>query len=420
MPRMRRLFTALGWLTSVSACGDGDAAGSGASSAAGPTSGDAATGPGATTATAGQGGAGGISVDPPTCVDPATLPAWRAGLAPYEYVELTSADLTVVTPAVMPGGGYYGRIDAWNGIAADVVTSRLYLGAAGGHADYAGNEVYMLDLTAAAPQWVLLNQPSPASAYTIDQPYYADGLPSPTHTYYTLWYVEQHDKLFRFAGGATWGSGNGTTPHIDAFDPDSLTWDPAGTHPDLGPSPTYEMPTAKDVLSGQVYQLQGDNHLYRWNPTGDTVEDLGNASAGSDSFYDLYASASVVDVASQRVLFFSDLASPGAARVFDIGTGAWSAAPIGGGGAAAVTEESNQAMAFFDVCSGTILYKTRAGGDVYEIDPATLVAELRPTTGATPPDPLNGVHTLFQYVPRLGGYAYQPTHDAKLYFLATQ
>jgi hypothetical protein len=92
-----------------------------------------------------------------------------------EWKLLASADLTVVTPSVAPGGGYYGRIDAWNGFGGDTVNSRVYLAGAGGHADYAGNEAYVLDLTAAAPQWSLMMQPSPASAYTIDEPYYTDG-----------------------------------------------------------------------------------------------------------------------------------------------------------------------------------------------------------------------------------------------------
>jgi hypothetical protein len=64
--------------------------------------------------------------------------------------------------------------------------------------------------------------------------------------------------------------------------------------------------------------------------------------------------------------------------------------------------------------------KTTSGGAVYVVDPATLTASELPTSGAAPPDPMNGVHTLFQSVPGLGGYAYQPRHDAKLHFLATQ
>ena len=77
-------------------------------------------------------------------------------------------------------------------------------------------------------------------------------------------------------------------------------------------------------------------------------------------------------------------------------------------------------MAWFDVCAEMIVVKTSTGGEVFFVDPSALTASPLPVSGTTPPDPLNGVHTLFQYVPKLGGYAYQPTHEAGMFFLATQ
>jgi hypothetical protein len=355
---------------------------------------------------------------PPTCVDPADLPAWRQELAVGEWALLASAKITEVTPDVQPGGGYYGRIDAWTGFGADTVNSTLYLGGVGGHGDYAGNEMYTLDLRAAEPQWVIEMQPSPASAYTVDEPYYLDGRPSPTHTYYGAWFSEQRGKFYRFPTAATWGTGNGATRHIDSWDPASKQWDPAGTNPDMGVSPTYEMPAAKHALTGEIYQVQFDNHLYRWDPATNMVTDLGEVTGGKQSFYDLYASASVVDAVGERLIFFFDEANPGSARVYDIVAETFSSAPLVGPGAAAVA--SQQAMAWFDVCAGVILVKTEIGGDVWRVDPDTLEATPFAVRGPTPPDPLNGVHTLFQYLPALGGYAYQPTHAAGMYFLATQ
>jgi hypothetical protein len=256
------------------------------------------------------------------------------------------------------------------------------------------------------------------SKYTIDEPYYLDGRPSPTHTYYTAWFIEQRGKYFRFGGAATWGTGNGGTPHIDSWDPVTKSWDPAGTNPDIGPSPIYEAPVAKNILTGEVYEVQSNNHLYRWDPVSNTSADLGDIGGGTGSFYDLYASASVVDPGSGRLIFFLDDANPGAARVYDIATGTYSAAPLGGPGAAAVA--GDQAMAWFDVCAASIVVKTSAGGEVFFVDPETLTASPLSVSGTLPPDPLNGVHTLFQYLPRLGGYAYQPTHTSGLFFLATQ
>ena len=56
----------------------------------------------------------------------------------------------------------------------------------------------------------------------------------------------------------------------------------------------------------------------------------------------------------------------------------------------------------------------------HQLDAQTLEASVFPTSGELPSDAINGVHTLFQYLPKLGGYAYQPRHDAVMHFVATQ
>ena len=365
----------------------------------------------------------GVFVPPPTCVNIATLPTWRQGMAIGQWKQLASADISQVTPTVVPGGitGYRARIEAWNGFAADVVNNVLYLGATGGHTDYAGNEVYTLDLNLATPQWVIRQQPSPASAYLDDKPYYSDGRPTSTHTYYTAWFIEQRAKFFKFSGGATWGpTGGGGTPHIDSWDPVTNAWDAAGTNPDMGLSPTVESPTAKNFLTGDVYQLLFNDHLYRWNQQTNSVTDLGDAEAGGHTFYDFNKSPSVVDTKNNRLLFLSDVAHAGAARVYNLSAKTWASQNITGPAASEVSKAESQGMAYFDSCADKIVYKSTSGGMVYLVDPTTLNATILPTSGAAIPDPPTGVHTLFQYLPKLGGYAYQPTHGSKLYFLATQ
>lgn len=369
-----------------------------------------------------EGGAsqGGAPLVPPTCIDTSTLPAWRKSMAVGQWKELASADLAQVVPTTQPGGYYSARIDAWNGFAADTVNGKLYLGGAGGHADYAGNEVYSLDLNAAAPQWVLERQPSPSAAYTVDKPLYTDGRPSPTHTYYTLWFIEGRGKLFRFGGGATWGSGNGSTDHIESWNPATKDWDPDGTNPRLA-GPTYESPTAKHPYSGDVYQIGSDNHLRRWTQATGTVSDLGDAGAGTGSFYDFYKAPAVVDPVGDRLLLLSDGAAPsGSVRVYDIKKATWSQIALTGSVATSVAAKESQGMAFYDSCAKKIVVKTGNGGEVLALDPGNMSTTTIATSGATVEDPANGVHTLFQSLPTLGGYAYQPRHSTKLYFLATQ
>ena len=94
-------------------CGGGanNASGAGGSGGPGGQGGSAvSSGSGGSAVSSGSsasgGSGGGMVVDPPACVDPATLPSWRQGMAIGEWKALPSADLTAVTPDVQPGGGF--------------------------------------------------------------------------------------------------------------------------------------------------------------------------------------------------------------------------------------------------------------------------------------------------------------------------
>lgn len=375
------------------------------------------------------GSAGGPPLAPPTCIAKAGLPAWRAPMVVGAWKVLSSADLSKVTPSPAPTGNPVHRIDAWNGIAADTEKSHLWIGGVGGHADYAGNEVYTLDLNAAAPVWSLLSQPSPASTYTYNEEYFSDGRPSPAHTYYSLWFVEPRGQLFRFPTGATWGNGAGGTTYVDLWDPAKKDWGLKGTRPTMGTNGGVEMPTAKHSLTGDVYQMQTDAHLYRWNQATDTVSDLGASTIGSGTFYDTDYAPAVVDSKRNILYFMSDNDAVGTQiRAYNIATKAWSRVTLTGAGAAVASAKrrANQGMVFYDHCADALVFKSKQGAEVVFVDAATFVATPLVTSGSAPPSPHSlgsedaGVHTLFQYIPKLGGYAYQPLGSSPLYFLATQ
>jgi hypothetical protein len=58
----------------------------------------------------------------------------------------------------------------------------------------------------------------------------------------------------------------------------------------------------------------------------------------------------------------------------------------------------------------------------------TFAVTLQATTGTAPPDAVNGVYTRWQWLPQLGGFAYQPrarleppqATSVNVYFLATE
>ena len=91
------------------------------------------------------------------------LPAWVAALPLWQWHEIPNTALSSVEPSVRPLGitGPRSKIDAWCGATLKRKGSVYMLGAAGGHGDYAGNEVDALQLNVATPQWVELRGPTP-------------------------------------------------------------------------------------------------------------------------------------------------------------------------------------------------------------------------------------------------------------------
>src|SRR5690606_10492391 len=123
----------------------------------------------------------------------------------------------------------------------------------GGHADYAGNEVYEIDLSVDAPAWKILRQPTPMkfvvpsnASKGVFNDYYLDGRPSSTHTYYALNYLATRKAIFKFGAGSVWGTGNEKNWKTDAFSLVNNDWQPAGSWPDVVPD------SRKDSLAASI------------------------------------------------------------------------------------------------------------------------------------------------------------------------
>jgi hypothetical protein len=139
-------------------------------------------------------------------------PAWRNAMAASTWAIVparnTLADVDPeLDPAVNPSGlgklapwhgvgGQHMAIEAWNSACYDDSACTLYLGPAGGHADYGGNERYRIRLDADAPAWERFGNPSGCIGNTgiLDDGkeasgVYFDGTPRSSHTYNYATYV---------------------------------------------------------------------------------------------------------------------------------------------------------------------------------------------------------------------------------------
>jgi hypothetical protein len=110
---------------------------------------------------------------------PSGLPSWVSDLDIGEWVSVpTSNGIGDVAYGTSPGGTVNGITNAWGCIATDASGNVYFFG--GGHADYAGNEIYKLALDQASPPYSRLNDPT--ASVTTNVGYYGDGKPSSRHT----------------------------------------------------------------------------------------------------------------------------------------------------------------------------------------------------------------------------------------------
>lgn len=357
----------------------------------------------------------------------ALWPTWRQGMTRWQWKQIPGSDISAILPEPRVPGQLSSRIDAWNGLAADTSRNRLFSAANGGHADYSGNEVYQIDLSHDNPSWTMLRAPTAsefivASDYTkgIFNDYYLDGRPASTHTYYALNFISSRNAVFKFGSGSLWGTGNEGSWKTDAFSLDTNDWHPASTWPDATPGSRAGALAAaicKHPVTEQIY-LATPGNLRRFNPATGQFDVLAawpeNASA-------VYARSCAVDSIRERVVFFGDgYRAPSGGLMYDIASNKILQFNFSGDRVPDMTA-ANYNFAWFEPKIGQFLLKTLTSGQVLAIDPVTFVVQDVGTTGADAmPNAMNGVHTRWQRLPNLGGYAYYPRSGSGVWFLAVE
>lgn len=365
------------------------------------------------------------------------MPTWRTSGAKFRWIEIPQTSMTTVKVADPSTGDLVAptqRIDAWNGLAANRDTDRLYLAGAGGHADWSGNEAYEIDLHRDQPAWKLLRGPTMApdvlasnASKGIYHHYYADGRPSSTHLYFALQFVRARGRVFKMSAGSIWGTGNEANNKVDAFALANNDWDPEGTfdEPAGGSAPS---PTAPGPIIGRAYAQHPDTEdiytlfggaFHKWTAATAKWSTLAPQPAYGNS--DIVSeSASAVDPASNRVLYARNAYRVEQLQglVYDITSDTVADATFTGSAAAQVVKAG--AGMVFVTSDHAFFLKTGSAATVIRIDPTTFAAEPVPTTGPQPPDAVNGVYTRWLYLPRLKGIAYLPSGSSNVWFLPTE
>ncbi|MFK7967134.1 MAG: hypothetical protein AB8C46_24510 [Burkholderiaceae bacterium] len=365
---------------------------------------------------------------PPTYVPPVVsvpstfsgpIPSWRQGMNVWEWRSISGSSLSSVAPDVMPQGRLASRIGAWNGLAADTSTNKLFIAGAGGHFDYAGNEAYSINLSDDSPRWQILNQPTPDAQVVWEASYYADGRPSSTHTYYALQYVTRLNRIFRVGSGSNWGSGNHKDWNMNAFNVTVNDWDPAGTWPVVDDSrPRLGYAICKNPESEEIYAA-GNYNLRRFDPQTGVWSTLARFPQNGSS---TLRRACVVDHSRNRVVFLGDRyrMNVGGGLIFNIASSSFENIDFNGPAVSALMS-ADEGYAFLEKTNAMIHFVGGVGSQVLNVNPVTWEVTVQATTGGdSMPNASNGVHTRFQYLPGLGGFAYYPSPASGIWFLASE
>jgi hypothetical protein len=334
--------------------------------------------------------------------EPSGLPAWVSALAVGEWVEVpTSNAISAVAYGTSPGGTVANVVDAWGGIAVSQTGDVYFFG--GGHADYAGNEIYKLALNQASPAYSRLNDPT--ATVRTNENYYADGKPTARHTYQAL--CVRDDELVCVGGASLWGTGSVDPQYTDVFDLTDLTWT---TQVATG----GQWPACIDRATGVIYAVQKNTFYFRFASlsTGNSWSTLGNGAVDPWSAF----SASCFDSARSRIYSIGNTDSIDV-HYWEVGTGA--ANPTLTGAAVAQFDNASgyNGVDYGDV-NDCILLKAATGATVHKLNCDTLECTTYSTTGDTPGDATNGVNGRFKYVPDLKGFIYVPSWG-NAYFLRT-
>ena len=197
------------------------------------------------------------------------------------------------------------QIVPWSGGAADDAHQRLIVWG-GGHSDYAGNEVSVLNLSG-TPAWERFTGPTMPVPFVWDgkeweglKPYYVrlkdGGQPKPgaspasRHTYNSLQYVPYQNKLYSFGGSAA--NGGYLSPEVWTLDMGTKTWTMLG--PPFSQSPGYPT-TAYNPNNGHIVMHDKnwtlsdyDPHTNKWKALSNSVHVDDGTTAAIDPVNNLF------------------------------------------------------------------------------------------------------------------------------------
>lgn len=364
---------------------------------------------------------------------PSGVPAWVAALPLWQWYSIPNTALSSVAPAIQPLGatGPQSKIVAWCGAGLRRSGSIYILGAAGGHADYAGNEVNTLALNVTTPAWVQHHAPTP-NAYIIQSPaqFYLqepDGRyrPAATHTYYAAQFIDALDRFIVLASPGLLGSFPACPPAYPyqgsqrsfSYNYASAEWD----DPDYfaqytGGGDFTASLVVKHQTTGDIYTARSFGaSWWRWNRASNTWTQL----TGDGGFGETNYCASAMDPTRNRIMVVGDFGGATAPRIHNLNGDTQSVTFTGLG--PNVLKMSGYPGMVYDEANDTFLVVHNSGATIhiYRVTAGGLSVDEPTVTGSLPAARSNGVLNSVQYVPELKGIVIANSYSGNVQFMRT-
>jgi len=340
------------------------------------------------------------------------LPAWVSALSIGQWAQIPNTAMAGVAPSARPAGstGPESKVVAWTSFVVDTRTSKVYSVANGGHSDYAGNEVDVLDLETAAPAWRQVLAPTPDARLTNCQSYYADDTPAARHSYYGATLDEFGDRIMLF-GGAIWCIKGGFFTPISSYNVAANAYSPPAAHGNLPDAFAGVTAYSLDPSTGDVYAFLYSNYG-RWNRSSNTFAKITPKGRGPEGG----SAMSAMDTTRGRILIVGGYRSD--RHTYTLSSNTFAPVTLAGAGAAEVSRAGQGALVYVAAADRYLVRLGGPGGTVYQIHPATFEVAAFPTTkGEAIPETQNGPYNKFLYVPRLKGIVYVPSYSGNAWFL---
>ena len=355
-----------------------------------------------------------------------TLPLWVATLPLWQWHEIPNTALSSVDPAVRPLGntGPRSKIDAWCGACLKRRGSVYMLGAAGGHSDYAGNEVDALALNVTTPRWTQLRGPTSNADIIGRAQFYLDRRPSATHTYYATQFIENLNRMLVFASGGAYGPfppAPSDWPYVGSrrsfsFNVATGDWDPpdyvaqfTGIGDDINGALCVKHPVTNDVYYSRNYAPG----WYKWESATNTWSML--SKTGRSPWY----CGAAIDPLRNRMLIVGGYSAlPPEVRNLN---GAKVAVAFAGLGATALALSGYPSVIYDETMDRYIVaFNSGNAIRILRVHPETWHVDEPAMTRKAPTARTNGLQNAMQYVPELRGFVVANRYDGNVYFVRTK